>query len=614
LSLEIAYMTTIADRAKYFRKFILRAVAFPIILLLLFAIVLIWRIFAIMESAKWVDQTDQVIAQANDTLKLAVDAETGERGYLVDRRTLFLQPYNEAQSRIGPAFDRLRSLTANRPLQAQRVDWMRIQYDNWLDEANIELNLAASSPNTYRSYFDEAKGKALMDGLRQQFASFIRNEESIKTLREEEVNSATVVTILVSAALAVILGTIIGAVSLAQLRQLGVQYEKALTQSQENEELLSATLLGIGDAVLVTDAVGRVSQMNSIAEKLTGWKTKEALGHDAKKVFNIINESTRDVVESPIDRVIRDGVIVGLANHTLLIKKDGTETPIDDSGAPIRNDSGHLIGVVLVFRDISERKQAEDVLARLYDREHRIAENLQRSLLSTPDPDLFATLEIETFYQPAWSEAKVGGDYYDLFPLGGGKIAMIVGDVSGKGLQAASRTSEMKYTLRAYLREYSDCVIAANRLNSFVCESLESDAAEEPYFLCLTLVILDQATNKGTIVVAGSEPPFVVSSDGSVRTLDVGGPPIGVSREPQYSDLTFVLSDGDMLVIATDGITEARCGKEFLGADGLAQFASRSVRSRSVQQISDSIIADVKAYCGDEIHDDVCMLICRPRS
>jgi PAS domain S-box-containing protein len=128
---------------------------------------------------------------------------------------------------------------------------------------------------------------------------------------------------------------------------------------QKSEVNLSITLNSIGDAVIATDTDGRVTQMNPIAEKLTGWSLSGAEGRPIIEVFNIINEKTRNTVESPVERVIREGTIVGLANHTVLISKGGDEYLIADSGAPIRNDQGDIIGVVLVFRDDTEKRQMD---------------------------------------------------------------------------------------------------------------------------------------------------------------------------------------------------------------------------------------------------------------
>ncbi len=132
--------------------------------------------------------------------------------------------------------------------------------------------------------------------------------------------------------------------------------------AHEERERLHVTLASIGDAVISTDANGRVDFLNPVAEELVGWKSGEASGRTLEDVFRIVNEDTRQPVENPALRALKEGKIVGLANHTVLISKDGTERPIDDSAAPIRNQQGDISGSVLVFRDISERKRTEAVL------------------------------------------------------------------------------------------------------------------------------------------------------------------------------------------------------------------------------------------------------------
>jgi PAS domain S-box-containing protein len=128
---------------------------------------------------------------------------------------------------------------------------------------------------------------------------------------------------------------------------------------RREKELLATTLASIGDGVIVTDAHGRVTSLNPQAEALTGWTSAEAQGRDLASVFPIVNEQTRKPVDNPVHRVLEHGTIVGLANHTVLVARDGVERSIDDSAAPIRDVDGGLVGAVLVFRDITSRRQAE---------------------------------------------------------------------------------------------------------------------------------------------------------------------------------------------------------------------------------------------------------------
>jgi PAS domain S-box-containing protein len=131
-----------------------------------------------------------------------------------------------------------------------------------------------------------------------------------------------------------------------------------------SEQWVTAVLNSIGDAVIATDSKGQVTFLNPVARKLTGWESEEAVGKSLKEIFRIVSEGAREPVEDPVARVIREDVAVGLANHTILIAKDGTERPIDDSGAPIKEKDGATSGVVLVFRDIAERQRLEHELKR----------------------------------------------------------------------------------------------------------------------------------------------------------------------------------------------------------------------------------------------------------
>jgi len=138
--------------------------------------------------------------------------------------------------------------------------------------------------------------------------------------------------------------------------------QRAEERQREQREWFEVTLGSIGDAVIATDARGHVTFINAVAESLTGWSSSEAAGKALPEIFRVIDADTRQVVENPVSEITRLGRIVGPTNQALLIAKDGTEKPIGDSGAPIRARNGHLIGTVLVFRDVTERQRAEEAL------------------------------------------------------------------------------------------------------------------------------------------------------------------------------------------------------------------------------------------------------------
>ncbi len=151
-------------------------------------------------------------------------------------------------------------------------------------------------------------------------------------------------------------------------RELRTVIEMALYKHAADKKLrtserrYASTLASIGDGVIATDKQGRVTFMNPVAERLSGWTTAEAQGIALTTVFRIVNEETHKIVVNPVERVLEQGIVVGLANHTILIRRDGHETPIDDCAAPIHDDLGVVTGAVLVFRDISASRRIEEQL------------------------------------------------------------------------------------------------------------------------------------------------------------------------------------------------------------------------------------------------------------
>lgn len=139
----------------------------------------------------------------------------------------------------------------------------------------------------------------------------------------------------------------------------GEAMRAAQMRASQGREVLSVTLRSIGDAVITTDIAGRITYLNRVAESLTGWLLSEVLGQPLETVFKIVNEATRLPVDNPALRALREGVVVGLANHTILIQKDGNECSIDDSAAPIRDEHGHVSGCVLIFRDVTAQRSVE---------------------------------------------------------------------------------------------------------------------------------------------------------------------------------------------------------------------------------------------------------------
>ncbi len=168
------------------------------------------------------------------------------------------------------------------------------------------------------------------------------------------------------------------------LLSLGID-RRAASRIRRSEEWLATTLTSIGDGVIATDARGAVRFLNPVAAALTGWPEQDARGRPLDEVFRIVRESDRAPAENPVTRVLREGHVVSLANHTLLVRRDGTDCAIEDSGAPIRSEGGQIIGVVLVFKDASQTRAAQRALEAS---EERLRLALEGAQLGALDHDL----------------------------------------------------------------------------------------------------------------------------------------------------------------------------------------------------------------------------------
>ncbi len=336
-----------------------------LILLIVNVAVAVRNIQQLSEDSKRVAHTHQVIIGLQELLSLVKDAETGQRGFIITNDPRYLEPYSQAIGKITKKADDLESLTKDNAHQQARFPELRQRIAARLKTLDHNIGLKKSNGfDAVRESIKTDQGKNEMDALRAVIGSMIEHEESLlvdRALKTEQTHRLARFTSLLSGLLAL---TAVGAFLILLRRHLTAR-AKAAVVIAEQAERLRTTLASIGDAVIATDAEGRITMMNAVAESLTGWKMEQAAGLPLEKAFNIVNETTRKLVESPVARALREGVIVGLANHTILIAKDGTERPIDDSAAPIHCKEGQIVGCVLVFRDITERKQSEDQLREL---------------------------------------------------------------------------------------------------------------------------------------------------------------------------------------------------------------------------------------------------------
>ncbi|HXL09609.1 MAG TPA: CHASE3 domain-containing protein, partial [Candidatus Bathyarchaeia archaeon] len=309
-----------------------------------------------------VSRTRDILFALGDIISLAKDAETGERGYIITGEPTYLDPYNSAVARLDEQIKLLEQLTAHNPILQGRIpalknriaDRLRILEEGIL--LRKEKGFDAARQNVLMGH-----GKAEMDELRKQIDEMVKIEAKIREAASES-SARTHQVALSSSLIADGFALVMVAGFIFLLRRYLRARDKAATAIHEQRELFRTTIASIGDAVITTDTQGRITFLNTVAQSLTGWTQETAAGRALEAVFRIVNEETRASVENPVTRVLREGIIVGLANHTVLIAKDGTERPIDDSAAPIRDQAGKMMGVVMAFRDVTERRRAENAL------------------------------------------------------------------------------------------------------------------------------------------------------------------------------------------------------------------------------------------------------------
>jgi PAS domain S-box-containing protein len=315
-----------------------------------------------IETGLWVTHTRQVQLQISDVESLLKDAETGQRGFLYTGDDQYLGPYNQALAKVDSHINALAELTSDNPRQQSAVADLRGLVRTKLDElaSTIALYRSGQQDEARKLVLSDA-GLVTMDKIRAVIEVMQDEESSLEAMRSAAYRKNILLTtacIYLTTALAVI-----GLILLAYyiLREMSLR-ERHAQEMRAREEWFRVTLTSIGDGVIATDQNGNVTFLNPIAEELTGITTASASGRNILEIFPIFNETTMAPVDNPVAKVIEHDRPMGLANHTVLRKPDGTLTPIDDSAAPIRDDNGKLIGVVLVFRDISDNRKTERVL------------------------------------------------------------------------------------------------------------------------------------------------------------------------------------------------------------------------------------------------------------
>lgn len=353
-----------------FRKLVLRLGCIPILSLLIFLANLGVELKEIASLRFAGAQATTLLLQTDDLQKSMIDEEAGVQDYLAAKNTLFLKSYNEASSRFSGELDLLQSSASSDPSLSPTISAISESYKRFNDVNQLLLKGSLTKDPDVALI---AQQKHAMDTLRAELAELADQQRGIRESNRVKLTHIFERLPTIGIGGAALIAILLLWYGNALFREITSAFQKQLYETELQRDYFATTLQSIGDAVIVCDSTGMVTLMNSAAVEATRWTNEEASGQSLDTVFKIVNEETRKTVESLVSKILRVGGVVGLANHTILVRRDGTEIPIDDSGAPISGKNGEIAGVVVVFRDISERKQSEEALRQSNASRFRLA-------------------------------------------------------------------------------------------------------------------------------------------------------------------------------------------------------------------------------------------------
>ena len=348
-----------------FRTLLLRLALLPALALCVFVGVLSLQVHEITQLRSLNIRATGVLLQSDEIQRLLTDEDVSVRGYLAAKDPGFLAPYRQAAPRIQRALSSLQEAASAEPSLAPEIAVILDTYQQ-LHLTNVALLQSGLAGGEVVRLLQQQE--RAMDSLRGEFTRLNAGQNQIRTNNRNQLNVLFKRLPGIAAAGCILLAILGVWYAVRLFQQITLAFHKQFEETALQRDYLQTTLQSIADGVVVCDDYGKITLLNATAEELTGWKKADAIGRSLAEVMNVVHESTRLPVENPADIVWRSGNATRLEDHSVLIRRDGTEVPIDDIGAPIRKQDGSLCGVVLVLRSVAERRQAANALQQSQQR------------------------------------------------------------------------------------------------------------------------------------------------------------------------------------------------------------------------------------------------------
>lgn len=389
------------------------------------------------------------------------------------------------------------------------------------------------------------------------------------------------------------------------------QRDAAAEIADLDRERLTALLEQLPVGVVLADAhSGRIRLSNRATNRIWGESFElDRVVDYAERLGTRPDGTPLSLEDWPLVRAIRDGV-ESRGERVALTRADGRQAYVEISAGPVRDRTGRVTAGVAVFSDVTDRVAAEYALAASEQRAHALAHTLQESLLPPALPEI-PGLDLAAAYRPVGQGIEVGGDFYDVIGTAReDEWAVVIGDVCGKGAPAAALTALARHTIRAAgLRARRPAVIL-RQLN----EVMLRHATERPFltgvYASLRRLDDDALPYRLTLAVGGHPLPLLLRPDGKVEAVGQPGSLIGILDDAEFIDDVVLLARGDVLLLFTDGLTEARAGREFFGEQRLRDALARQSGASAAEVVA-GVLAAVDEFSAGRQRDDVALFALR---